>query len=70
MSREQTTRLFQPFEQIGADTPATPGLGLGLALARLFVDRMSGSLRVHSETGQGSTFIVSLPKAEAAGSTT
>ena len=70
MSQEQIARLFQPFEPLGADSSATAGLGLGLALARLFVDRMGGSLRAHSEPGRGSSFVVTLPKAVADGSTT
>lgn len=63
MSPEQTARLFRPFEPLGTDTPATAGLGLGLALARLFVNRMGGSLQVHTAPGLGSRFVVTLPTA-------
>ena len=36
------------------------GLGLGLALSRMIVDRNQGNLRVESEVGKGSTFTVRL----------
>ena len=34
------------------------GLGLGLALSRMILDRNHGSLRLVSELGKGSTFTV------------
>jgi two-component system sensor kinase FixL len=36
------------------------GMGLGLALSRLILDKNHGSLRVVSEPGKGSTFTVRL----------
>lgn len=38
------------------------GTGLGLAIVKHIVNRHRGRLRVHSELGQGATFIVVLPK--------
>ena len=53
-------RLFQRFEQ--ADGPQRrSGSGLGLAICRELVARMGGTITLHSEPGQGSTFIVTLP---------
>lgn len=43
------------------------GMGLGLALARMIVERNRGSLRVASELGKGSTFTVQLPAADSEG---
>jgi PAS domain S-box-containing protein len=55
--------LFQRFWQ--AESTATRhagGLGLGLALARHFVELHGGSIRASSEgEGKGATFVVSLP---------
>jgi signal transduction histidine kinase len=46
-------------------TPGTTGesgSGLGLVICKEFLDRNQGSIQVESEPGNGSTFIVSLPK--------
>lgn len=56
-------RIFQRFEQ----DPATlahsrTGLGLGLSIARHFVERQNGTIAVESAgRGQGSSFTVTLP---------
>ncbi len=55
-------RIFLPFEQgsmAGADKPQ--GTGLGLALAKKFVEMHGGRLWVESETGRGSRFAFTLP---------
>jgi CheY-like chemotaxis protein/anti-sigma regulatory factor (Ser/Thr protein kinase) len=52
-------RVFQPFVQLS--TNGGGGVGLGLAIARLVVDRLGGTLELDSEEGAGSTFTVTLP---------
>jgi signal transduction histidine kinase/CheY-like chemotaxis protein len=62
---DQHERIFEPFQQ--AETILSRGrggTGLGLALCRRLVQQMGGSIRVESELGAGSTFVVSLPLAE------
>ncbi|MFA9218758.1 MAG: ATP-binding protein, partial [Sphingomonadaceae bacterium] len=52
---EDQSRIFEPFIQ--ADGPgAKEGTGLGLTISREFVQLMGGTLSVHSQPGQGSTF--------------
>src|SRR5262249_15664044 len=53
-------RLFDRFyrAELGA---RTPGLGMGLYIARMLVEAHGGRIWVESEIGQGSTFFVALP---------
>jgi two-component system sensor histidine kinase KdpD len=57
-------RIFQPFDR-GGRTGDSPGAGLGLAIARGFAEANCGRVTVESLSGQGSTFVVSLPLASA-----
>lgn len=63
ISREDLPRIFQPFWSRRAD--GAHGTGLGLPICREIVRRHSGTITVTSEPGVGSTFIISLPWAEA-----
>lgn len=60
MSAETLGRLFQPFFTTGA---ATGGTGLGLTICRTLVERMGGSIEVHSELGAGTTVELRLRRA-------
>lgn len=62
ISDEHTAHIFEPFWS-GIEHPSVPtsGFGLGLAMARAFVQSMQGDL-VLKETGPGgSTFCLQLP---------
>jgi two-component system, OmpR family, sensor histidine kinase KdpD len=52
--------VFQPFQRL-ADQSHGAGVGLGLAIARGFVEAMGGELTVDDTPGGGTTMIVSLP---------
>lgn len=56
-------RLFQPFS-IAPRPPGTPrrAIGLGLFVARRFVEAHEGSIDVRSSTEEGTTFTVVLPR--------
>lgn len=60
-------RVFDPFVQVSsARHLAQGGLGIGLSLAKGFVELHGGSVRADSEgPGRGATFIVRLPMCEA-----
>jgi two-component system sensor histidine kinase KdpD len=52
-------RVFQPFQRLG-DLDRGKGVGLGLAVARGFVDAMGGELELDDTPGGGTTAIVTL----------
>jgi signal transduction histidine kinase len=55
-------RIFEEFYQVpGSYALSGKGTGLGLPYARRLVGILGGALRVTSEPGVGSTFVVSLP---------
>ncbi len=56
-------RLFTPFERLGADKRAIPGIGLGLALSKQLMERMGGTIGVVSGEGHGTAFWIEVPGA-------
>jgi PAS domain S-box-containing protein len=54
-------RLFDRFYQ-GQDPGVSTGLGLGLYISRMLVESHGGRIWAESEPGQGSTFVISLPR--------
>ncbi|KAI1451543.1 hsp90-like protein [Annulohypoxylon moriforme] len=73
MSNEKLDNLFRDLEQVSADVDEStsveeiekPGegrtLGLGLAVVARIVRNMNGQLRLKSEEGKGSRFVIQLP---------
>jgi signal transduction histidine kinase/CheY-like chemotaxis protein len=63
---EDQEKIFEEFQQLNVKEYASQeGTGLGLALARRFVELHGGRIWVESQVGAGSTFTFSLPRTAA-----
>ena len=63
MTPEQMAELFRPFNRLGRERTDLEGTGIGLVISRRLAEVMGGSIRVKSVPGEGSSFILKLPKA-------
>jgi signal transduction histidine kinase len=60
---EEQERIFDPFQQVGRRlSQPQDGVGLGLAISRDLARGMAGDLTVQSTPGEGSVFILRLPR--------
>jgi two-component system sensor histidine kinase KdpD len=60
---EERERLFMPFQRLG-DSAQAEGVGLGLAVAKGFVEAMGGEIEIEDTPGGGLTMVVRLRAAE------
>ncbi|WLT32415.1 two-component regulator propeller domain-containing protein [Geothrix sp. PMB-07] len=58
--KEELPTLFDPYRQIQA-RDADLGAGLGLAIVKRIMDAHAGEVRVESEEGHGTTFVLRFP---------
>jgi GAF domain-containing protein len=58
---EDQEAVFEEFRQVGTAEKKAEGTGLGLALARKFIELHGGRIWVKSQVGVGSTFTFTLP---------
>jgi len=63
ISEENQEKLFRKFERFDEGNKRTiPGTGLGLYLIKNLIDLHKGKIQVKSKPGEGSEFIVSIPR--------
>jgi signal transduction histidine kinase/ActR/RegA family two-component response regulator len=60
---EMLSRLFEPFERLGAEQTDVEGTGLGLAVSKGMVEAMGGDISATSEVGGETVFTVQLTQA-------
>jgi signal transduction histidine kinase len=66
LSPRDTKRIFKRFFQVDQRLSRIGGgCGLGLSIVKFIVTAHHGTVRVESQPGRGSTFTISLPRAEA-----
>jgi signal transduction histidine kinase len=59
--------VFEPFRRAGqAGRPEIDGIGLGLAVAKRYIEQQGGTIWFESAHGRGTTFFVALPSTEEA----
>jgi signal transduction histidine kinase len=59
--------IFEPFYHGRDETSGHHGPGLGLAIARGFIEINGGQIRVESEPGKGTTFLIDFPLTDIGG---
>lgn len=62
ISSVNLSKLFIPFERMGAEHTNEEGTGLGLAVVKKLIDAMGGNIGVESVVDVGSTFWIEFPK--------
>jgi two-component system sensor histidine kinase KdpD len=60
VERQDRERMFRPFQRLG-DGTSRDGIGLGLAVAKGFVEAMEGELSVEDTPGGGLTMVLAFP---------
>jgi signal transduction histidine kinase len=61
LSPRDRKRIFKRFYQVDQNFRGGGGCGLGLSIVQFVVSAHHGTVRVESEPGRGSTFIISIP---------
>jgi two-component system sensor histidine kinase BarA len=62
MSQQELGGIFKPYAQTNATIANNyGGTGLGLVICKQFAELMGGDIKVRSEKGMGTEFIVYLP---------
>lgn len=61
LSKDEQSRVFEPYQRVAGEKGRLGGLGLGLALCKRLVDLHGGKIWVRSHPRQGAIFGFSLP---------
>ncbi len=61
LSEAQQVAIFESFNRVGQENGSVEGTGIGLVIAKNFIELMGGMIGVKSTPGTGSTFWIELP---------
>lgn len=62
MSEEFQQKMFEPFTQENEEVKGKyTGTGLGMSIVKRLIDKMNGSIEVHSKKDRGTSFAVTIP---------
>lgn len=62
ISKDYIDHIFEPFSQEKTDARSVyQGTGLGMSIVKGLVEQMHGEIKVTSEKGMGSTFVITIP---------
>lgn len=61
--QDRMSRLFKPFERLGAEHSNIPGTGLGLAISKALVEAMNGAICAESPAAGGCLVRIAFPAA-------
>ncbi|MCO6430471.1 MAG: hypothetical protein J5J00_06370 [Deltaproteobacteria bacterium] len=64
IASEDLPRIFEPFRRTPASEKAFEGMGLGLSVIKRIIEAHDGAIEVASTLGEGSTFVVIIPKGQ------
>jgi signal transduction histidine kinase len=62
IAREDIPRVFNRFDRVEAGVRGEAALGLGLPLARQFIEAHGGSVELESKKGKGTTVTLIIPR--------
>ena len=65
IARERQSTIFEPGYQQSQAEERSGGLGIGLALCKMLVERHGGRIRVKSQPGEGASFFFTIPLTDA-----
>ncbi len=61
---DKQKNIFEPFTRVDVEVDQIEGTGIGLTIAKSLIESMNGTITFSSVFGQGSEFIVELPKGD------